>query len=66
MFDSVPRLAAHISNHHSLKRGQGEIIGLLRQLLEEDGRARGFLSASKREARIDIMPSLLSKVVYCY
>ncbi|MEM2189249.1 MAG: C2H2-type zinc finger protein [Nitrososphaerota archaeon] len=35
VFDSMPKLAAHISNHHSSKRGQGEIIGLLRELLEE-------------------------------
>ncbi|MEM4497574.1 MAG: C2H2-type zinc finger protein, partial [Nitrososphaerota archaeon] len=47
VFDNMHKLAAHISNHHSLKRGQGDIVNLLAQLLEEVRRVNRNLEEVK-------------------
>ena len=47
VFDSMPKLAAHISNYHSLKRGQGEIVSLLTCILEEVRRVNQSLEEVK-------------------
>lgn len=48
-FDSMPRLAAHISNHHSSRRARrdAEIISLLTQILEETRRINRGLEELK-------------------